>query len=72
MEGFVHKTASYIHLENQFSFMFPCFGWRSQTIMGVFYFTHSVALVEDLPLEEHYHTPNEFYSAADQAYSQVS
>lgn len=40
--------------------------------MGFFYFTHSVALVEDLPLEDHYPTPNEFYAAADKAYDQVS
>jgi ribonuclease kappa len=40
--------------------------------MGVFYYIHSVALVEDLPLEEHYHTPQEFYAAADKAYSQVT
>lgn len=40
--------------------------------MGVFYYIHSVALVEDLPLEEHYPSPAEFYSAADKAYTQVS
>jgi hypothetical protein len=40
--------------------------------MGVFYYIHSVALIEDLPLEEHYHTPKEFYAAADIAYKQVS
>lgn len=39
--------------------------------MGVFYYIHSVALIEDLPLEEHYDTPQEFYAAADVAYSQV-
>ena len=39
--------------------------------MGVFYYIHSVALVEDLPLKEHYPTPEEFYAAADRAYSQV-
>lgn len=39
--------------------------------MGVFYYIHSVALVEDLPLEDHYHTPEEFYAAADRAYAQV-
>lgn len=39
--------------------------------MGVFYYIHSVALFEDLPLEEHYHSPEEFYFAADQAYQQV-
>lgn len=40
--------------------------------MGLFFFTKSVALVEDLPLEDHYDTPNEFYAAADKAYEQVS
>lgn len=39
--------------------------------MGFFYYIHSVALIEDLPLEEHYPTPDEFYAAADRAYSQV-
>lgn len=39
--------------------------------MGVFYYIHSVALVEDLPLDEHYSSPEEFYAAADRAYSQV-
>lgn len=39
--------------------------------MGVFYYIHSVALVEDLPLEDHYKTPELFYAAADRAYSQV-
>lgn len=42
-----------------------------QVLMGVFYYIHSVALIEDLPLEEHYHTPGDFYAAADRAYSQV-
>lgn len=40
--------------------------------MGIFYYIHSVALIEDLPLEEHYHDPAEFYAAADVAYSQVN
>lgn len=39
--------------------------------MGIFYYIHSVALIEDLPLEAHYHDPAEFYAAADVAYSQV-
>jgi len=29
-----------------------------------------VALIEDLPLEEHYNDPDVFYAAADAAYSQ--
>lgn len=43
-----------------------------KTIMGFFFFTHSVALVEDLPLDDHYPTPNAFYAAADKAYATVS
>lgn len=39
--------------------------------MGLFYYMRSVALVEDLALEEHYHTPEEFYSEADRLYQQV-
>lgn len=39
--------------------------------MGIFYYVHSVALIEDLPLEAHYKTPAEFYAAADKAYGQV-
>lgn len=38
--------------------------------MGVFYYMHSVALIEDLPLKEHYETADEFYADADKAYSQ--
>lgn len=38
--------------------------------MGVFYYFHSVALIEDLPLEEHYHSASDFYAAADKAYQQ--
>jgi hypothetical protein len=44
----------------------------SQLLMGVFYYIHSVALVEDLNLEEHYPTPEKFYAAVDKAYSQVN
>ena len=40
--------------------------------MGVFFYIHSVALVEDLAVEPHYSDPNEFYAAADKAYLQVS
>lgn len=40
--------------------------------MGVFYYIHSVALIEDLPLHEHYADPNVFYQEADAAYSQVN
>jgi len=39
-------------------------------LMGVFYYIHSVALVEDLPLDEHYESPQDFYAAVDRAYSQ--
>lgn len=33
---------------------------------------HSVALIEDLPLEHAYADPKVFFAAADKAYSQVS
>lgn len=38
--------------------------------MGLFFYVHSVALIEDLPLEEEYATVDEFYSAANTAYNQ--
>lgn len=40
--------------------------------MGVFYYIHSVALIEDLAIEEHYHTKEEFYIDVDVAFKQVS
>lgn len=39
--------------------------------MGVFYYIHSVALIEDLPIHEHYESATDFYADADRAYSQV-
>lgn len=42
-----------------------------QTLMGLFYYWHSVALIEDLPLEHHYDDPKVFFAEADKAYSQV-
>lgn len=39
--------------------------------MGLFFYINSVALIEDLPLEEEYHTLDEFYTAANRAYNQV-
>lgn len=39
-------------------------------LMGIFYYTHSVALIEDLPLEHHYDDPKKFFAEADKAYSQ--
>lgn len=39
--------------------------------MGLFFYIHSVALIEDLPLEEEYKTLDEFYTAANNAYNQV-
>lgn len=39
--------------------------------MGIFYYIHSVALIEDLPLEHEYKDPKEFFQAAETAYSQV-
>lgn len=42
--------------------------------MGIFYFVKSVALIEDLPIdEEHvFGTVEEFYAEADRGYTQVS
>lgn len=42
-----------------------------QTLMGIFYYMHSVALIEDLPLEHTYADPKVFFVEADKAYSQV-
>lgn len=39
--------------------------------MGVLYFVHSVALIEDLPLPEHSNSSEEFYIDVDKAYQQV-
>lgn len=39
--------------------------------MGLFFYIHSVALIEDLPLEEEYKDLDEFYTAANTAYNQV-
>lgn len=40
--------------------------------MGVFYYIHSVALIEDLPIKEHYTDLKQFYVEADAAYSKVN
>ncbi|XP_017466723.1 PREDICTED: ribonuclease kappa-B [Rhagoletis zephyria] len=39
-------------------------------LMGVFFFIHSVALIEDLPIGEEFHSVEEFYTAANAAYNQ--
>lgn len=39
--------------------------------MGIFYYVHSVALIEDLPLEHTYKKPSDFYTDADKGYGQV-
>lgn len=39
--------------------------------MGVLYSVNSVALIEDLPLQDHYNTTDEFYVDVDKAYKQV-
>ncbi|XP_039956387.1 ribonuclease kappa-B [Bactrocera neohumeralis] len=39
-------------------------------LMGVFFFIHSVALIEDLPIKEEYTSVEEFYTAANAAYNQ--
>ena len=40
--------------------------------MGVFFYTNSVALIEDIPLEEEYNTEGELRSAMDAGFQQVS
>lgn len=42
-----------------------------QTLMGIFYYVHSVALIEDLPLKTKYDDPKVFYQEANKAYEQV-
>lgn len=39
--------------------------------MGLFFYVHSVALIEDLPIKEEYHSLEEFYNDANAAYNQV-
>ncbi len=39
--------------------------------MGVFFYTHSVALAEDLTLEEHYSDLDAFYKDVNASYEQV-
>lgn len=38
--------------------------------MGIFFYIKSVALIEDLPLEEEYDSPEKFYTDADRGYAQ--
>lgn len=38
--------------------------------MGLFFYVHSVALIEDLPLQEEYESIEQFYSEANTAYNQ--
>ena len=40
--------------------------------MGVFFYTNSVALIEDIPLEEEYNTEGELRSAMDAGFQQVN
>lgn len=40
--------------------------------MGVFFFTHSVALAEDLTLEAHYSNLDDFYKDVNASYEQVN
>ncbi|XP_057376516.1 ribonuclease kappa-like [Daphnia carinata] len=39
-------------------------------LMGVFFYTHSVALAEDLTLKEHYNNLDEFYKDVNASYEQ--
>ncbi|XP_075217122.1 ribonuclease kappa [Lycorma delicatula] len=38
-------------------------------LMGFFYYMHAVALVEDLPIDEHYDSAHDFYVAAEKGYN---
>eukprot|EP00093_Oithona_nana_P011586 11586.XXX_213318_213954_1 [CDS] Oithona nana genome sequencing. len=40
------------------------------SLMGVFFYTNSVALIEDIPLEEEYNTEGELRSAMDAGFQQ--
>jgi len=42
------------------------------SIMGGLFMWKSVGMIEDLGLEEHYATPEELYSAADSAYTNIA
>lgn len=39
--------------------------------MGVFFYTHSVALAEDLTLETHYTDLDQFYADVNNSYEKV-
>lgn len=43
-----------------------------QVLMGVFFYTHSVALAEDLTLESHYSDLDSFYKDVNASYQQVT
>lgn len=47
------------------------FDFCQQTLMGIFYYARSVALIEDLPLNHTYTDPKAFFNHADKAYEQV-
>ncbi|XP_022815609.1 ribonuclease kappa-like [Spodoptera litura] len=40
------------------------------TLMGVFYYIRAVALLEDLPLEEHHHSMESFITNVETGYTQ--
>ncbi len=39
--------------------------------MGVFFYTHSLALAEDLAIDNNHNTTAEFYAQVDASYQQV-
>ena len=43
-----------------------------QSLMGVFFYTNSVALIEDVPLEESYQSENELITDMDAGFQQVT
>ena len=48
--------------------MFPLF----QSLMGVFFYTKSVALIEDVPLEEEYESEAKLITDMETGFQQVS
>lgn len=63
-------STKYLMVFNLTLLYFACFSTK-QTLMGIFYYVHSVALIEDLPLKEHYEDPKAFYMDAENAYGSV-
>lgn len=52
--------------------LIKCLVYFEQTLMGAFFYVHSVALIEDLPINHTWTNPHIFYKEADNAYLTVS